>query len=173
MNPNLRTSTDSAQGAATSVLAITQSLILKKLESKKEWLDVYDDEDLRNRLLTTLPRMKEAFEDLQIRKDTGETVPERIIQYLRENGDPEEYDIEDLEEKYLLIDWIACQLCFSRPIKTKQLFLYGPPSTQKTHLCLHLHMKANGESYELAADNRKRVPSLSLLDFAIYCHESK
>lgn len=23
-------------------------------------------------------------------------------------------------------------MCFSRPIKTKQMFLYGPPSTQKT-----------------------------------------
>ena len=56
---------------------------------------------------------------------------ERIQKYLKEHGDPAEYDIEDLEEKYLLLDWVACQLCFKRSIKTKQLFLYGEPSTQK------------------------------------------
>lgn len=61
-----------------------------------------------------------------------ETVMERIQAYLKEKGNPSEYHIEELQEKYLLIDWVACQLCFSRPIKTKQLFLYGDPSTQKT-----------------------------------------
>jgi hypothetical protein len=47
---------------------------------------------------------------------------------------PEEYEIEELEEKYLLLDWIACQLSFHRPIKTKQLFIYGVPNMQKTAL---------------------------------------
>lgn len=32
----------------------------------------------------------------------------------------------------MLLDWIACQLIFGRPIKTKQLFLFGLPSTQKS-----------------------------------------
>lgn len=50
-------------------------------------------------------------------------------QYLKEDGYPKEYHIEEIK-KYLLLDWIACQCCFQRPIKTKQLFLYGQPSTQ-------------------------------------------
>ncbi|KAJ6676030.1 hypothetical protein OIU79_020340, partial [Salix purpurea] len=78
--------------------------------------------------------MREAFEDLKVLRDIETTVLERIVTYLSNKGEPKEYDVEELKEKYLVIDWIASQICFRRPIKTKQLFIYGEPSTQKTLL---------------------------------------
>ena len=48
--------------------------------------------------------MKEAFHDLNVLKDMETPPIERIIDYLEEKGRPEEYDIEDLKEKYLVID---------------------------------------------------------------------
>lgn len=58
----------------------------------------------------------------------------KIIDYLEKKGEQKEYDVEEIKEKYLVIDWIACRVCFKRPIKIKQLFIYGEPSTQKTLL---------------------------------------
>jgi hypothetical protein len=95
---------------------------------------VYRDEILKNKVLMHLPKMKEAHEDLKILKDIETNTLERIVSYLIKRGEPNEYDVEELKEKYLVIDWIACQICFKRPIKTKQLFIYGEPSTQKTLL---------------------------------------
>lgn len=66
---------------------------------------------------------------------------ENILTYLEENQFPKEYEFEELGEKYLLLDWVACQLIGQRPIKTKQLFLYGPANTQKT-LLFHFLSKA-------------------------------
>lgn len=106
--------------------------ILDRLAQKKDILEIYDDEILKAKVLAALPRMKEAHEDLKTIRMMRENVMGRIQDYLKEKGNPSEYHIEELQEKYLLIDWIACQLCFARPIKTKQLFLYGQPSTQKT-----------------------------------------
>lgn len=57
---------------------------------------------------------------------------ERIVTYLHDHGNPEEYTIEEIQEKSLLIDWVACQWIFNRPLKTKQMFIYGEPRTQKT-----------------------------------------
>lgn len=52
-----------------------------------------------------------------------------------------EYDMEQLTEKYILIDWLAVNLIAHRPLKSKQLFVYGEPSTQKS-LILHYLSKA-------------------------------
>ena len=120
--------------------SVDHSLILKRLEQIEDWYHVYRDEILKNKVLNALPRMKEAFEDLKILKDIETSVFERIIDYLKEKGEVKEYDVEEIKEKYLVIDWIACQLCFRRPIKTKQLFIYGEPSTQKT-LLIHFLSK--------------------------------
>ena len=109
-----------------------QAEILDRLAGKKEVYDIYEDEVIKKKALTFLPRIKEAFEDLKIIQEKKKTVLERISEYLDKYPEVKEYEIEELKEKYLLIDWIACQLCFNRPIKTKQLFLYGEPSTQKT-----------------------------------------
>lgn len=115
-------------------LEIGNVALLKKLEQIEDWYQVYRDDILANKVLQNLPRMKEAFEDLKTLKDIETNVFSRIIEYLKEKGNPREYDVEEIREKYLVIDWIACQLCFRRPIKTKQLFIYGEPSTQKTLL---------------------------------------
>ena len=109
-------------------------VILKRLEQVEDWYQVYRDEILKKKVLTALPRMREAFEDLKVLRDIETTVLERIVTYLSNKGEPKEYDVEELKEKYLVIDWIASQICFRRPIKTKQLFIYGEPSTQKTLL---------------------------------------
>jgi hypothetical protein len=109
-------------------------VILKRLEQVEDWYQVYRDEILQKKVLTALPRMKEAFEDLKVLRDIETTVLERIVTYLTKKEEPREYDMEELKEKYLVIDWIASHKCFRRPIKTKQLFIYGEPSTQKTFL---------------------------------------
>jgi len=114
--------------------SVDHSLILKRLEEIEDWYHVYRDDILKGKVLSTLPRMKEAFEDLKILRDMETSVFERIIAYMKGRGEVKEYDVEEIKEKYLVIDWIACQLCFRRPIKTKQLFIYGEPSTQKTLL---------------------------------------
>lgn len=116
------------------------SEILKRLEKTEDWYQVYRDDILQKKVLMHLPRMKEAYEDLKILKDIETNTLERIVSYLIKRGEPREYDVEELREKYLVIDWIACQICFKRPIKTKQLFIYGEPSTQKT-LLFHLLAK--------------------------------
>ncbi len=110
---------------------------------------------MKTKILTSLPRIKEAFEDLKILRDIESTVPERIQKYLKEYGDPKEYDIEELGEKYLLIDWVACQLSFERPIKTKLLFLYGEQSTQKT---LVFHFLSKVLKIDFASSRIKNFP---------------
>ena len=57
---------------------------------------------------------------------------ERMIDYLSDKGWPKEYNPEELNEKFLLLDWIAFNLLANRPPRTRQLFLYGGPDTQKT-----------------------------------------
>ena len=61
---------------------------------------------------------------------------ERIPNYLWEHGWQQAYEPEDLDEKFLLLDWLAVNRVVGskRPIKTRQLFVYGEPSTQKTLL---------------------------------------
>lgn len=119
-------------------LEVGSLALLKKLEQLEDWYQVYRDDILANKVLSNLPRMKEAFEDLKVLKGIETNVFNRIIDYLKEKGNPKEYDVEEIREKYLVIDWIACQLCFRRPLKTKQLFIYGEPSTQKTLLLNYL-----------------------------------
>lgn len=59
---------------------------------------------------------------------------------MEEKGWPEEYEFEEIKEKYVAIDWIAAQFLGQRPIKTKELFIIGEPCTQKT-LLFHLLSK--------------------------------
>jgi len=61
-----------------------------------------------------------------------QSFPERMIDYLSDKGWPKEYMPEELNEKFLLLDWIAFNLLASRPFRTRQLFIYGGPETQKT-----------------------------------------
>lgn len=108
--------------------------IFNRLQRCKEWIDIYEDPILIKEALRSHSNLRSIFDDLNIVKDKKITVAERIFKFILEHGEPEEYQIEEIKEKYVILDWIACQLCFGRPIKTKQLFIYGKPSTQKTLL---------------------------------------
>lgn len=108
--------------------------IIDKLLRCQDWYEIYNDELLRKLSWHSYESMRNLYEDLQVVRDMQTTLGERFIEYFERHGQPEEYEIEELEEKYLLLDWIACQLSFHRPIKTKQLFIYGVPNMQKTAL---------------------------------------
>ena len=71
-------------------------VIIDRLAEKKDILDIYGDEILKAKILTALPRMKEAREDLKTIKMMRESVMERIQAYLNERGNPREYHIEGL-----------------------------------------------------------------------------
>lgn len=62
-------------------------------------------------------------------------VGERLRAYLEKEGWPEEYDVEFLLEHYALIDWIAVQLSFHGPVKTKNVFIYG--RVEQAYVILH------------------------------------
>lgn len=52
-------------------------------------------------------------------------VGERVRAYLEQHGWPEEYEAESLLEHYALIDWLAVQLSFHRPLQPKNFLIYG------------------------------------------------
>lgn len=114
--------------------------LLKRLAEKNHLHELYDDPFIRPKMGKKIHRIKENFELIQQKKEMEGNFYERIISYLTAHGKPQEYAFEDLGDKYLLLDWIACQLSFQRPIKTKPLFLYGQPSTQKS-LLIHILSK--------------------------------
>lgn len=97
---------------------------------------------------------------------------ERLLKHLdKQGGDVQEYHIEDIKVKYILLDWVACQLVFERPIKTKQVFLTGKPTTQKTLL---FHFLAKVLRIFFASPKRKYFwPSSSrsfiFLDLLVSC----
>lgn len=64
-------------------------------------------------------------------RDMRTTLGERFLSYLHRQGQPAEYELEELLERYLLLDWLASCLCFHRPIVPKQLLLYGVPKAQR------------------------------------------
>lgn len=84
---------------------ISHEEILKRLESKKDWYQVYDDDIIRQKIINHLPRLKDAYRDLQTAREIEGTIRQRIREYLEKHKEPPEYHIEQLEEKYLLIDW--------------------------------------------------------------------
>lgn len=111
---------------------IDSTAIMNELEECKKWWDVYDNPIIRERLLHNYTNMKKIYEDFEYLKELKTTLGGRIMDFLLKHDWPFEYSPEYLKEKYVLLDWIACQLVFRRPIKTKQLFIYGEPSVQKT-----------------------------------------
>lgn len=63
------------------------------------------------------------WEDIRINKARKNTIAKNIIDYLDRNGKLKEYTIEQLKEKYLLIDWIAYQLCYDQPRQNNYSFI--------------------------------------------------
>jgi hypothetical protein len=106
--------------------------ILSELEECETWWDVYDNPELKERLLQGYTNMKKIHEDFEYLKARRRTIGTKIVDFLELHKSPSEYTPEYLKEKYVLLDWIACQLVFRRPIKSKQLYIYGEPSVQKT-----------------------------------------
>lgn len=84
--------------------------IMEKLEQCEEWYDIYEDEQVREKLIHAYGNIRRIHEDLQVRKFMKTTVGDRLFTYVSEKGWPEEYKPEEIQEKYVLIDWIACQI---------------------------------------------------------------
>lgn len=101
-------------------------------EEKKDWIDFFDDPIVTQENLTYYMSMRSTFDDLWVKKAKNRDWMKSLRDYLSDHDHPDEYDIEVLKEKYFLLDWLATNLICLRPIKTKQLFLYGTPNTQKT-----------------------------------------
>lgn len=109
-------------------------MVLDKLSKCEDFLNIYSNEYLVNRLFRSYGTLRSSFDDLKVLKQLRTPLGAKFIDYLRKHNWPAEYTPEELKEKYVFLDRVACPLCFQRPIKTRQLFLYGWPSTQKTLL---------------------------------------
>lgn len=111
--------------------------IIQKMSECQQWLDLYKHMEIIERMMYgSYTNVKKVFQDIKLIKESKETALKRIQRYLDqkevEKRGIKEYSPEEIKEKYPLIDWIAYNLIYQRPLKTKQLLLYGPPSTQKT-----------------------------------------
>lgn len=107
--------------------------VLYKLREIDEWDQVYKVNEISDALLFSYNNVRAMYEDMKIKKALHRgALHERLSQYLEERGWPKEYTFDEIKEKYILLDWLAVNLLFERPIKTKLLLLYGRPSTQKT-----------------------------------------
>lgn len=106
--------------------------ILRKIDACENFLP--RESELADLLLTKYNTVINLWEDSQRLKLQEASPYSKMVTFLEERGWPHEYTAEELQEKYLLLDWIATNLVFERPIKSRQLFVYGPPSTQKTLL---------------------------------------
>ncbi|CAL9208288.1 unnamed protein product (mitochondrion) [Musa hybrid cultivar] len=107
--------------------------VIHKLGSIDEWDQVYKVNEISDALLFSYQNVRAMYEDMQLQKALHKgSLQERLTKYLEERGWPQEYAYDEILEKYIFLDWIGVNLLFKRPIKTKQLLLYGKPSTQKT-----------------------------------------
>ncbi|CAL9138254.1 unnamed protein product (mitochondrion) [Musa textilis] len=118
-------------------------MLIRKLQALDEWEQVYKDPELVKSVVASYNTIRAIYEDLKVLRARESSLKEIIENYLKEHGWPEEYSLEDLGEKSFLLDWLSCHLLFGRPIKTKQLLLYGEPSTQKTLLFDMLNVVLN------------------------------
>ncbi|KAL6513791.1 hypothetical protein OROMI_034518 [Orobanche minor] len=125
----VRTSTPAEQ---LQLMETTPSdIIIQKLERCGDWYEIYDDPILRDLAVHSYESLKKLYGDLMVLRDMRTTLGERFLSYLDRQGQPAEYEFEELQERYLLLDWLASCLCFHRPIMAKQLFLYGVPKSQR------------------------------------------
>ena len=106
--------------------------VIEKRKTLDDWERVYVDPDLVDIVFRSYNTLRAVYEDMRLIKDRESSLHTRFITYLSSRGHPAEYTIQDLKEKYYLLDWIAVNVLFCRPIKTEQMLIYGEPSTQKT-----------------------------------------
>lgn len=117
-------------------LQVTE-VVLETLKKSPDWYSVYKSEEVKSRLIYgSYSNIRSVFSDLQVIKELELSCFERIDLYLKSLPDSgsniKEYLPEELREKYVFLDWLAVNLVYARPIKSKQFLLYGAPSTQKT-----------------------------------------
>lgn len=106
--------------------------IIQRMKEFERWEQVYQDPEMVKIIFSAYNPMRAVYEDLKRMGEFERSLEDRMQRYLETNDWPEEYTALELKDKYYLLDWIAVNLLFKRPIKTKQLLLYGEPSTQKT-----------------------------------------
>lgn len=109
-------------------------IIIQKLERCGDWYEIYDDPILRDLAVHSYESLKKLYGDLMVLRDMRTTLGERFVSYLHRQGQPAEYEFEELQERYLLLDWLASCLCFHRPIMAKTLSLWGAKNPKKTPL---------------------------------------
>lgn len=72
--------------------------VLQRLEKMKDFHEIYTTPELKPKRLHNLSKMREAFEFVKEILEIRGSVASKIQTYLKEKGNPEEYDIEDLQE---------------------------------------------------------------------------
>jgi len=90
---------------------VPNQVVLDNLSKCEDWFDIYSNEVLVNRLFRSYGTS--AFDDLKVLKQLRTPLGAKFIDYLRKHNWPAEYTPEELKEKYVFLDWVACQLCFS------------------------------------------------------------
>lgn len=110
-------------------------VILSRLRTHSYWTDVLSDSELKKNLWKKYNVMKQLWYDKKSLRNMETRLMEEIANYLwaRNAWKDPLYSPENLGEKDLILDWLAINrsVRLSFPIKTRQLFIYGEPSTQK------------------------------------------
>lgn len=79
--------------------------IIRKLERCNHWYEIYDDPVLRKLAVKSYENIRNLYEDLQALSNSRATLGERFLSYLHRQGQPAEYELEELPERYLMLDW--------------------------------------------------------------------
>ncbi|EEF32711.1 conserved hypothetical protein [Ricinus communis] len=97
-----------------------------------DWYEVYEQDSLRDRLMRGYNNIRNVFEDLRVWIEKKEDSQGKARRILKEKQLAGRVFNRRNQGKIPTFGLIACQVIYQRPIKTKQLFIYGPPNTQKT-----------------------------------------
>lgn len=100
--------------------ATPPEIIIEKLERCNHWYEIYNDPILRKLSVHSYQSLRNLYDDLKVLQERQSTLGELFIDYLERHDQPDEYDFEELQEKYLLLDWLVCQLCFQSPNVVRQ-----------------------------------------------------
>ena len=92
--------------------------IFSILNEADEWLDIYNHKEMQRPLMRSHSNLRNIWEDLQINKSKGKNYMESMEKYLKERGNPEEYDAEELQEKCFLLDCVSTLLSTAHKNKT-------------------------------------------------------
>jgi hypothetical protein len=112
--------------------------IIRKLERCNHWYEIYDDPVLRKLAVKSYENIRNLYEDLQALSNSRATLGERFLSYLHRQ--PAEYELEELPERYLLLDWLASCLCFHRPIVPNSFFMgCQKPKEDSSSICYLLY----------------------------------